>query len=193
MMELIEKAEKYAVGKANTAMDKAIAQAYADGYRDGYTDRENEIPINLRENKTEYVDLGLPSGTLWSVSYEEEGGETKYISFADAICLSIPTEEQWNELSEICVWEHTYVGESIWRFDCIGPNGGKISFYSCGYITNEDIRSSEDSFFWLNGNTDSYEKPSAYIGLNNHVVCNRTTKYSGYKLPIRLVITKKEE
>ena len=40
-MELIEKAEKYAVGKANTAMDKAIAQAYADGYRDGYTDREN--------------------------------------------------------------------------------------------------------------------------------------------------------
>ena len=51
-------------------MDKAIAQAYADGYRNGYKDREEEIPVDLRDNKTEYVDLGLPSGTLWSTDYE---------------------------------------------------------------------------------------------------------------------------
>ena len=65
MIELLDRAEKYASGKASVMIDKAIAQAYADGYRDGYADREKEIPINLRENKTIYVDLGLPSGTLW--------------------------------------------------------------------------------------------------------------------------------
>ena len=39
-MNIIEKADKYADGKANEAITKAIAQAYLDGYRDGYNDRE---------------------------------------------------------------------------------------------------------------------------------------------------------
>ena len=51
MIELLDRAEKYASGKASVMIDKAIAQAYADGYRDGYADREKEIPINLRETK----------------------------------------------------------------------------------------------------------------------------------------------
>ena len=77
MMELREKAENYAVGKANAAMDKAIAQAYADGYRDGYKDREDEIPVDLRDNKMEFVDLGLPSGTLWAKEFETTEIELK--------------------------------------------------------------------------------------------------------------------
>ena len=48
-MNIIEKADKYADGKANEAITKAIAQAYLDGYRDGYNDREAEIPVDLSE------------------------------------------------------------------------------------------------------------------------------------------------
>ena len=38
MTELLDRADKYASGKSNAVIDKAIAQAYADGYRDGYKD-----------------------------------------------------------------------------------------------------------------------------------------------------------
>ena len=71
-MNILEKADKYADGKANEAITKAIAQAYMDGYRDGYKDREAEIPVDFRNNKTTYVDLGLPSRTLWSTDYEKD-------------------------------------------------------------------------------------------------------------------------
>ena len=78
-MVLAEKSEKYAAGKANAAIDKAIAQAYADGYRDGYKAREEEIPVDLRDNKTEFVDLGLPSGTLWAKDYERADGKLHFL------------------------------------------------------------------------------------------------------------------
>ena len=66
MKELIEVANNYAENKTNEVLTSAIAQAYADGYKDGYRDREEEIPVDIRFKKTEYVDLGLPSGTLWA-------------------------------------------------------------------------------------------------------------------------------
>ena len=46
MIELIERADKYAAGKTYAAIDKVIAQAYANGYRDGYKDCEDEIPVD---------------------------------------------------------------------------------------------------------------------------------------------------
>ena len=72
MTELLDRADKYAAGKANAIIDKAIAQAYVDGYRDGYKDKENEIPVDFRGIMTEFIDLGLPSGTLWSCDFEKE-------------------------------------------------------------------------------------------------------------------------
>ena len=39
-MNMIEKADKYADGKANEAITKAFAQTYLDGYRHDYNDRE---------------------------------------------------------------------------------------------------------------------------------------------------------
>ena len=66
MIELLDKADKYAAGKINEALDKVIAQAYADGYRDGYKECQDHVSVNLRISNTEYVDLGLPSGTMWA-------------------------------------------------------------------------------------------------------------------------------
>ena len=77
-MNILENAKKYAEGKANKAITKAIADAYVEGYKAGYKDREEEIPMDLRDNKTEYVDLGLPSGTLWASDYEKSNGEYIY-------------------------------------------------------------------------------------------------------------------
>ena len=190
-MELTEKSEKYAVGKVNAAIDKVIAQAYADGYRDGYKDREEKIPVDLRDNNTEYIDLGLPSGTLWSTDYEKERDEVKYLRFSESLNYDIPTEKQWGELCENCRWERILIGDT-YRIDCIGPKN-KISFFLKGKIENELVVRPDRCYFWLNDNRESFEKASAYLGYHNGVIRRTTTNYIGYKLPIRLVKTKKEE
>ena len=78
MIELKEKAGIYAEENVINVLKEAFAKVYADGYRDGYKDREDEIPVDIRGNKTEYVDLGLPSGTLWSTDYERDGEKKCY-------------------------------------------------------------------------------------------------------------------
>ena len=66
MKELKELSANYATEKTNEMMSQIVAQAFADGYRMGYKDREDEIQVDLCDSKTEFVDLGLPSGTKWA-------------------------------------------------------------------------------------------------------------------------------
>ena len=191
MVELKEKASSYAVENVLEILKEAFAKVYADGYRDGYKDREDEIPVDIRGNKTVYVDLGLPSGTLWSTDYEKEGDEVKYLRFSESLNYDIPTEKQWEELCENCRWERTLIGDT-YRIDCIGPKN-KISLFPKGKIENELVVRPDRGFFWLIDNGESLEKASAYMGYHNGVIRKSTTNYIGYKLPIRLVKTKKEE
>lgn len=46
-MNILERADKFAEGKANEAITKAIAQAFVEGYKAGYHDRENGNPCRL--------------------------------------------------------------------------------------------------------------------------------------------------
>ncbi len=186
MKELKELSANYATEKTNEMMSQIVEQAFADGYRMGYKDREDEIPVDIRDSKMEYVDLGLPSGTLWSADYEKEGGEVKYMRFSESQDYNIPTKNQWEELCTICKWERIWIDNNTFRTDCIGPKG-KISFYPTGEITNELIVYPGICYFWLNESTDSLEKATSYIGYHNGVILSTTTNYLGYKLPIRLV------
>lgn len=194
MVEISEKAGKYAEGKVNEVVNEVVARAYMDGFRDGYKTREEEIPVNLRDNKTEYVDLGLPSGTLWSTDYEKEGGEIIYLPYVLADNLSIPTEEQWNELFNICKWTtggDNPFSNTITYFCCIGPNGKSIRFTLSGYYdTNKQC--SKDVFFWNKDVECGNEKSMACVRYNGIVVCmpSLCKIFSGYKLPVRLVKTK---
>lgn len=207
MIELINKAANYAAEKTNEVMTTAIAQAYADGYRDGYKDREEEIPVDLRGNKTEFVDLGLPSGTLWSTDYKKDGDELKYLPYEIAASLQLPTEEQWNELKDNCKWHYKLKSrydqsrkDSIYPLTkayCVGPNGNTIEFQVTGYIKiPEKVINSDSVWFWLNDENNDKEKKA--IKLYNPDVYNNNatkviilkTKFSGYKLPVRLVRNK---
>ena len=71
MIELNEKADIYAEENVINVLKEAFAKVYADGYRDGYKDCEEDIPVSLGNNQTVFVDLGLPSGTLWSTDYKK--------------------------------------------------------------------------------------------------------------------------
>ena len=206
MTELATKAEKYASEKTNEMITKAIAQAYADGYRQGYKDREDEIPVDLRENKTKFVDLGLPSGTLWADSFEKDGEYVIYSPYEKAELLEIPTIEQWNELMNLCKWDFVKDRNgALYRADCAGPNGRVISFFITGLINAIEKRDYNESFFWVKADIDGNTKKAVHI-FRPYIMCEGKLKYisnvctvalqnsfSGYKLPIRLVKTKKEE
>ena len=60
--------------------------------------------MDLRDEKTEYVDLGLPSRTLWSTDYEHKQGEGGYLflPYEKAENFKLPTKEQWEELFSKC-------------------------------------------------------------------------------------------
>lgn len=66
-----------------------------------------------------FVDLGLPSGTKW-----KSINETEFMTYKEAITKypnAIPTNEQWQELMDLCKW--TRLGG---KFCVTGPNGNSI-------------------------------------------------------------------
>ena len=196
MVELTEKAAQYAAEKSNEVISNALAKAYEDGYRDGYRDREEDIPVDLRDNKTEYVDLGLPSGTLWATDYEQENDKTLYLPYIQAAELTLPTEEQWKELLEICEWQGNYSssGLSFYGITVIGPNGNSIRLSSKGFMKDDveigrPLYGGGSVYFWLNDNEATNNIQSVVIdkGKYRSPEIGIIKTFSGYKLPVRLV------
>ena len=73
-----------------------------------------------------YIDLGLPSGTLWA----DENIEGLY-NYEDAVAKygnTLPTMKQLKELRDECVWERVSNG-----FKVTGPNGNSIVLPADGY------------------------------------------------------------
>ena len=187
-MELIAKAQNYAAGKANEAITNAIAQAYQDGYQDGYKDCKDEIPVDLRDGKTQFIDLGLPSGTLWSGDYKKEGEEIVFLPYQKASLFQIPTEEQWEELLKFCKFEYYGHGSNMGEYCCIGPNGNHITFMSQGYLEGERHWDRIVNTFWLKGDDVDLNQPAANMYFKNqkNIIKNKPT-FVGLKLPIRLI------
>lgn len=73
-----------------------------------------------------YIDLGLPSGTLWADANEEG-----FYTFDEAVEIygdSLPTKEQFEELQTHCKWEWNGCG-----YEVTGPNGNTIVLPAAGY------------------------------------------------------------
>lgn len=193
MNELTEIAAQYAAENANQMMTDVIAKAYADGYRDGYNDKGEEISVGL--SGTEYVDLGLSSGTLWSADYERDEGGVIYLPHGKASQFCLPTEAQWKELRESCRWEFEYYRYDLAKAKCVGPNGKFLEFRCTG---KEDVDTKSllsDVFFWLVDTREQVDKNAVRMynpGKGNSPMRYRgeadvSCWFSGYKLPIRLV------
>ena len=74
-----------------------------------------------------YVDLGLPSGTLWAAENEEGGFytyEQAMIRFGD----NLPSKERFEELKSVCRWTWNGSGYIV-----AGPNGNNIVLPAAGY------------------------------------------------------------
>ena len=76
----------------------------------------------------QYVDLGLPSGTLWRD--ENEGGDYARYTYDEAVSKfgnKLPTKEQLEELKNQCTWTWTCSGYKV-----VGPNGNSIYLPAAG-------------------------------------------------------------
>lgn len=143
--------------------------------------------ISLQMSKCCYIDLGLPSGTLWSIDFERDVDEIQYFSYCQVENLNIPTKEQWDELVEKCEWRYDNDDDV---FMALGPNGNILTFAKTEYKSFKNSISFPNkagTYFWLkNDNADN----SAVI-FHNGTTCDffKSTRemFSGYKLPIRLV------
>ena len=74
-----------------------------------------------------WIDLGLPSGTLWK-DQNEAGGFYTYDQAVSKFGNSLPTKEQLEELKSACRW--TWNGNG---YKVIGPSGESIVLPAAGY------------------------------------------------------------
>ena len=74
-----------------------------------------------------WVDLGLPSGTLWKDKNEEDGFYT-YDQAISRFGDKLPTKEQFEELKSQCRWTWTGSGYKV-----VGPSGESIVLPAAGY------------------------------------------------------------
>ncbi len=184
MKDLKELSINYATEKTNEVMINTIAQAYADGYRKGYKDREDEIPVDLRDGNTEYIDLGLPSETLWSNDYEKMDEKTLFLTYEKAEEYSLPSVKQCEELFSKCRWTYTRTS----GFTCIGPNGNIIRFRHTGFMKIEGkIIRFDQCYMWLSFDDSGTTKKGM---VQDGEVMKISDVFMGYRLPVRLVKNK---
>ena len=197
MKELREIANSYSEENVNNVMKEAFAKVYADGYRDGYKDREEEISTNLQDGVTEFVDLGLPSGTKWSPDYKENDNNREYLPYGRAELLNVPTQEQWDELKNNCKWEYDIDDAyDLCEARCVGPNGNTLKFGRTGKKNINSQSEKWEVFFWVRDNKEGNEKSAVHMyngGKKNgykNAISIIEDFFSGYKLPVRLVKAK---
>ena len=80
---------------------------------------------------SDYIDLGLPSGTMWKNSNAK--GFYTYDEAVSQFGKRLPSQEQWEELMDKCEWTWTGNGYKV-----VGPNGNSIVLPAAGYLSFDD-------------------------------------------------------
>lgn len=106
--------------------------------------RDTEVTTKLGNVvATGYVDLGLPSGTLWKSA--NEVGHYDYNDAVKKFGNNLPTREQWEELKEHCWWVWNEEDETTAAV--VGENGNFILLPAEGFFQPPD----PDSFIKEDG------------------------------------------
>ena len=79
-----------------------------------------------------YVDLGLPSGTIWKTSNER--GLLTHNDASSRFYKQMPSKKDFNELMELCTWTWTGNGYTVQ-----GPNGNSIMLPAAGFSSCENL------------------------------------------------------
>ena len=144
-MDIKEKAIEYAKGRELTVLEQALADAYVEGYNAALADIEAKNDIG-------FIDLGLPSGTLWS-NYYLLDNNSEWIVYEEAKKFNLPSQQQWDEL----------VSQTRVTFDKDGiyfksTNGRTLKLPHNAHSTKDSSRKCVS--FWLR--TDDIKNERAY-------------------------------
>ena len=134
------------------------------------------------QSSNEYVDLGLPSGTLWKISNEKG-----YYTAFDAVKKygnSLPDSDQFEELKVMCIWEWFGNGYRV-----TGPNGNHIMLHAMGIKVQGDddhptaVAMGEMGYYWSRTHIES---TYFYLAFRNpDIVVDEMS--GGNKISVRLV------
>lgn len=187
IMDINERSKEYAAGKALSAINAAIEQAYIDGYNDGLKHLENERLEALKEG-VEYVDLGLPSGTLWSstfVKYDTPNGKLPYL---EASKMNIPTKDQFIELCNVCNYGYIYNSVRAIGVKFTGPTGKTITIKFTNVDGLAPVDYKKKFHFWLRDDEETNKRYNAESNGDKKELAFEINKiFMGLKLPIMLV------
>ena len=99
-------------------------------------DEETVADVSPKPASAGYVDLGLPSGTLWKTSNEcnssDDHGYYTYEAAVRSFGNSLPTKVQLEELVDKCTWTWNSNKKG---YDVKGANGNSIFLPAAGYRT----------------------------------------------------------
>lgn len=128
----------------------------------------NTLATNASSTNKAYIDLGLPSGTLWKS--KNERGLYTYEEAMDRFGSQIPTKSQLVELINYCKWEWTGSGYRV-----IGRNGNYILLKALGYSDCSGITKDVGNIgnYW---SSLAIDRKAAY-GLD---ICNIEVKIHNY-------------
>ena len=113
--------------------------------------------------ETDYVDLGLPSGTLWKSKNEVKDNKDMYYTHDEAVMAfgdKLPTREQFEELKGFCTWEWNGKGYIV-----KGDNGNSITLPAVGYRSGGGSVNYVGSYgyYWSSTRYDSDETYCLYF------------------------------
>lgn len=116
--------------------------------------------VGCQSNDERYVDLGLPSGTLWKATNED-----KHYNYNDAVKEfgdNLPSKAQWEELRDMCTW--TWIEKHPNKYKVKGPNGKSIEFPVSGlYYCDGNIGAvCSDGNYWSSTPTDELDHDLAW-------------------------------
>ena len=149
---VLEKVPKAAVESLLMLLDKNKRREVLSVYSQRMKLKVSIEDLNdehLEIDGKEYVDLGLPSGTLWSTLNHdardaEDCGHYTYFDWDQALCAEdknwrLPTNEQFHELFDEClrIWCTTANGEK--GVLLTGPNGNRIFLVAAGCKRNGEV------------------------------------------------------
>lgn len=160
-MDTTDKLKAY-VASQSEAFANAIEKAYLQGYNDAVEENSKEH-IKIVEDGIEYIDLGLPSGTLWALNHP------KFISYHDAQKLNIPTKAQIDELVKFVRWEIYTCGNWAcdWRFRMIDANAREYTHSPYNYINGSNMKSG-DMYLWFRAELDKDGDAQVIHLFNSH-------------------------
>ena len=107
------------------------------------------MALSASAQQMEFVDLGLPSGTLWKAV--DEPGLYTYDEATSQFGNQLPTNTIMEELKRECVWSWNGNGYHV-----TGPNGNFITLPASGYrdCNGNDIYMGLGGYYWSSTSTD---------------------------------------